>query len=923
MSNPLREIGKLGQSVWYDNLGRDLIRSGVLAGMIEEDGITGVTSNPTIFQKAIGGSKTYDNQLHELVDRGMDVYGIYEGLVLDDIRAAADLLLPVFERTRGVDGYVSLEVAPDLAYDTAKTVDQGKRLFELVDRKNLMIKVPATPQGFPAIRELISVGVNVNVTLIFSLDQYRQAAEAYLEGIEERIGSGGAPADTASVASFFVSRVDTLVDERLQELAHPGQVFDVSALRGKTAIANAKIAYAMYKELFHGEPFARSREMGARPQRVLWASTSTKNPDYPDTLYVDALLGPETVNTLPQATLDAFRDHGEPAVRLEDGLDEARELFPRLEEIGINIDQVMQELLDNGIKSFADSFERLLQGIAEKRTRLLRGWGHRSASLGGFQEKVDEALARCDKEKVSERIWSGDTSLWKTDPEHRGEIGQRLGWMHAVDTMSGETERLRNFADEIRGEGFTNVVLLGMGGSSLSAEVFSRCLGVADGFPDLKVLDTTIPGSILEAERGVDLERTLFIVSSKSGGTIEVLSLYKYFRKRIEEIAGGEAGKHFTAITDPGTSLGKLASEQKFRRVFLNPPDIGGRFSALSYFGLVPAALIGADLDRLLMRASQAVESSSAEVPPLENPCLWLGAIMAQASLSGIDKLSIILSPPLRAFGLWLEQLIAESTGKDGKGIVPIDGEPWSGPESYGNDRLFVYLRLDEDGTCDQYVSAMERAGHPVVTLRLHTAYDLGREMFRWQFATAIAGAIMEINPFDQPNVQESKDLTGELLGRFRSEGELPSDESLGIDDPGLGEALKELMSTIKTGDYVGLNAYLRPSAETVEALDQLRGIALDRYKVATTVGFGPRFLHSTGQLHKGGPDKGVFVQITAEDPEDLEIPGESYSFGVLKNAQALGDYEALKRRNRRILRVRLSSDVDAAKLVDIFRNQA
>ncbi len=921
MSNPLREIGRLGQSVWYDNLSRDLLRSGRLASMIEEDGITGVTSNPTIFQKAIGGSKVYDNQLHELVDQGLDVYEIYEGLVLEDIRAAAGLLFPVYERTEGVDGYVSLEVAPALAYDTAETISQAKRLFELVDRKNLMIKVPATPQGFPAIRELISVGVNVNVTLIFSLDQYREAAHAYLEGVEQWINSGGTPTDVASVASFFVSRVDTLVDERLQELAHPGQTFDISTVQGKAAIANAKIAFALYKELFHDKPFAQMKERGARPQRVLWASTSTKNPDYPDTFYVDALLGPETVNTLPQATLDAFRDHGEPAVRLESGLDEARELFPKLEEIGINMDQVMQELLDNGVKSFADSFDKLLEGIAEKRTRLLRGWGHRSASLGDFQKKVDDALARCDKEKTSEMIWAGDTSLWKNDPAHQSEIGQRLGWMHAVDTMRGETERLRNFADEIRAKGFTNVVLLGMGGSSLAAEVFATCFGVAEGFPDLKVLDTTIPGSIIEAERGIDLERTLFIVSSKSGGTIEVLSLYKYFRQRMEQISPNEAGKHFIAITDPGTSLGRLASEDKFRRVFLNPPDIGGRFSALSYFGLVPAALVGADLDRLLMRASQAVESSSADVPPLENPCLWLGAIMAQASLCGMDKLSIILSPPLRAFGLWLEQLIAESTGKEGKGIVPVDGEPWSGPESYGKDRLFVYLRLDEDGTYDQYVSSMEKAGHPVVTLRLHTAYDLGREIFRWEFATAIAGAIMEINPFDQPNVQESKDLTGDFLQRYSSEGKIPTGERIGIDDPSLGDALKALMMTIKQGDYVGFNAYLRPSAETAKTVEQLRRIALERYRVATTAGFGPRFLHSTGQIHKGGPDEGVFVQITAEDAEDLGIPGEPYSFGVLKSAQALGDYEALKRRNRRILRVHLSSDTELVKLVDVFGN--
>lgn len=918
MNNPLRGIGQLGQSVWYDTLSRDLLRSGTLKRMIEEDGVTGVTSNPTIFEKAIDGSKIYDQDLHEFVDEGKDAHGIYEALVVPDIQEAADLLRPVYERTGGTDGYVSLEASPELAYDTAETISEVRHLFALVNRKNVMIKVPATPQGLPAVQELIASGININITLIFSLDQYRGTAAAYIEGIKRWVASGGDPKQVASVASFFVSRVDTLVDERLEEISDPASKPAARSLLGKAGIANAKVAYSIYKELFYGSAFAELRQQGARTQRVLWASTSTKNPEYPDTYYVNSLLGPETVNTMPQVTLDAYRDHGEPYAGLEDGLDEAREVLPKLEAIGINMKEVMDELLAAGVKSFADSFKKLLDGISQKRTRLLRGWGHRSASLGDLQKQVDDALVWCDKEKAAAKIWGGDTAIWKDDPDHRAAMRQRLGWLHIVDTMRRETGRLKDFTDEVRGAGFTTAVLLGMGGSSLASEVFVSCYGVADGHLDLKVLDTTIPGAILDLERGIELKRTLFLVSSKSGGTIEALSLYNYFFARVEQAVGEKAGEHFIAITDPGTNLGKLASEKKFRKVFLNPPDIGGRFSALSYFGLVPAALIGADLDRMLIRASQAVESSGPDVPALENPGLWLGVIMGAAALAGIDKVCFILSPSYASFGYWLEQLIAESTGKEGKGIVPVEGEPIGAPDAYGNDRLFVYLRLDSDGTYDQFVSAMEKAKHPVVTVRLHSAYDLGREIFRWEFATAVAGIFLKIDPFDQPNVQESKDLTGRILHFYDREGAMPTGETIQIDDPELPAALGAFLRQVNAGDYIALNAFIKRSETSVDILQQVRKILRDTFKVATTLGFGPRYLHSTGQIHKGGANKGLYIQITSEDPEDAKIPGEHYSFGVLKAAQSLGDYEALKKRGRRILRVHLASDSDLTKLLDL-----
>ena len=920
MTNPLKALNSLGQSVWYDNLGREMLRSGKLRKLVEEDGVRGVTSNPTIFQKAISGEKTYDNDLHVLVDQGYDIEAIYESLAVEDIREAADLLSGVYEETHGIDGYVSLEVSPRLAYDTAGTLEQVRRLYDRVNRKNLMIKVPATPQGLLAVKDLIASCININITLIFSLEQYHNAALAYVEGMEEWVASGGNPGRIASVASFFVSRVDSMVDERLQEVTDPNFKTAALELVGKTAIANAKLAYTLFKDIFYGERFAALRARGARPQRVLWASTSTKNPSYPDTYYVDSLIGPDTVNTMPHVTLEAYKDHGQPEVRIEEDLDGARELFRQLEEMGINIDEVMAQLLENGVTAFADSYEMLLNEIAKKRTRLLRGWGHRSASLGSLQKQVDETLARLDADKTTESLWAGDSSLWADRPETRSAIGQRLGWLQVVETMMGEVRRLQDFAEEIRSAGFTRAVLLGMGGSSLAAEVFDTCCGSTEGYLDLKVLDTTVPRSILDLERTLDLSRTLFIVSSKSGGTIEVLSLYKYFRAKMEEAVQDEAGKHFIAITDPGTSLGKMASQQGFRRVFLNPPDIGGRFSALSYFGLVPAALIGADVDRLLMRAAQAVEASGPEVPSLESPGAWLGVIMGEVSLAGKDKLTLIISPTLDSFGGWLEQLVAESTGKEGKGVIPVAGEPLGSPEVYGNDRLFVYLRLDGDTTYDEHVSALEKSGQPVVTHRIHSAYDLGREMFRWEFATSVAGAILKINPFDEPNVQESKDITRKLLETYKKEKRVSEGDRLAVKEPGLTEALKAFTASVKPGDYLAINAFVSPTIENIEVLQAARKGLRDKFRAATTLGFGPRYLHSTGQIHKGGPETGLYILITSEDEEDAPIPGEPYSFGVLKSAQSLGDFQALKNKGRRIVRVHLGKESELAGFLDAVR---
>ncbi|MFQ5594304.1 MAG: bifunctional transaldolase/phosoglucose isomerase [Anaerolineae bacterium] len=930
----LHELANLGQAIWFDYIRRSFITSGELQRLID-DGLRGITSNPSIFEKAIAGSADYDEDLHRLVDEGKSVDEIYEALALDDISRAADLLRPVYDQTDGADGYVSLEVSPTLAHDTEGTIAEARRLFAALGRPNIMIKVPATPAGIPAIETLIGEGINVNVTLIFSLAHYDAVAEAYLAGLEKLAaassrgparGAGGDLSRVASVASFFVSRVDTAVDRKLEELSHNTQypipntqypISNIQSLKGKIAVANAKMAYARFRQVFSGARWKQLASQGARVQRPLWASTSTKNPLYPDTLYVDALIGPDTVNTVPPATLNAFFDHGIVASTLESDLEEARAQLAQLAELGISLDAITEQLQDDGVASFAKSFKALMASIAEKRERLLAGWQHHVASLDPYEITVDTALAEMAENQVLARIWARDHTVWKPEPI---EITNRLGWLHIAEAMAEEVDRLEALAEEVRANSYTDVLLLGMGGSSLAPEVFSKTfVGRIGNSPNLAVLDSTDPGAVLAQAEGLDPARTLFIVATKSGGTVETLSLFKYFYNWTSDALGAsEAGQHFVAITDPGSKLERLAERYRFRATFLNDPNIGGRYSALSYFGLVPAALVGVDVSRLLDRALAASCACDSCITAQENPGAWLGVILGELAKMGRNKLTIVTSPEITSFGDWVEQLIAESTGKEGKGILPVVGEPLGPPDVYGDDRLFVYLeirdwRLEIASNLQSPISnLLENAGHPVVRFHLHDLYDLGGQFFLWEMATAVAGHRLDINPFDQPNVESAKVRAREMVEAYRKEGTLPAVESA----PLTSDALDAFLAGAEPGAYIALQAFVQPTAETDAALLALRTRLRDRTKLATTVGYGPRFLHSTGQLHKGDAGKGLFIQFTADDPRDVPIPDEagspesSITFGVLKAAQALGDRQALMDAGRQVIRFHLKEDV-------------
>ena len=904
--NPLFELQEHGTSVWYDNIRRSLITFGELNRMIEEDAVVGMTSNPTIFEKAISGSSDYDESLKRLIDAGKSGDDLYLSLMIEDIQMAADVLRPVYDRTVRKDGYVSTEVPPDVAYDTDGSVAMAHRLFEQVGRPNVLVKIPATPEGIPAIERCIGDGININITLIFSLKSYEDVAYAYIKGLQRRVSEGKSP-EVASVASFFVSRVDTAVDKILEEKISKtddlAQQAHLQALLGKAAIANAKLAYRKFQEIFNGGDFQPLRENGAEVQRCLWASTGTKNPRYSDVVYVEELIGPDTINTMPQQTLAAFKEHGEVRDSLLENVAGAEEVMRQLAAVGIDMDRVTAELQVDGVKIFADSIGKLKEEIEKKIEKLRAGdVGRSTAQLGALAGAVETQLHRVQQEGWSPRIWEKDASLWKPDPAVQKEIKERLGWLGVADQMEERVPKLMALRVQLHEQGFTDAVLMGMGGSSLAPEVFRKTFGVGQDALDVHVLDTTDPAAIRTLERAIDPQHTVFIVASKSGTTLETLSHYRYFWDKT-----GGKGSQFITITDPGTPLAQEAEKRRFREVFLNPPDIGGRYSALSYFGLVPAALGGVDIGRLLDRAEMMVHACAPSVPAAENPGIWLGSVMGEAARSGRDKITILAPEPIASFGLWAEQLIAESTGKEGKGLIPVAGEPVGPPDVYGNDRLFVALGLENSP--DEFAEELRRlsaAGHPVVTLRLRDEADLGAECFRWEYATAVAGAILQINAFDQPNVQEAKDLTRKVLSEMK-----PATVGEGISWAGqqgatIEAAIENLLSQARSGNYVALMAYVPPTAEHDRTLTAIRVAIRDKYRVATTVGYGPRFLHSTGQLHKGGPNSGVFLQIVGDDPSDIQIPDAPFSFGVLKQAQALGDYMALRNARRRVLRVQV-----------------
>jgi len=886
----LAKLTAAGVSVWLDQIRRSLIESGELARLRDELSLRGETSNPAIFEKAILGSDEYDEHIARLAREGKDATEIYLEIAIRDVRDACDVLRPVWEQAGGADGFVSLEVEPSLAHDTDETLAQARELWRRVDRPNVMIKIPGTEEGIPAIEDAIADGINVNVTLLFKVESYEAIAEAYVRGMERRMEAGQS-LDVHSVASFFVSRVDTEVDKRLKKLGRED-------LRGQAAIANAQAAYQSFERIFHGERYAKLREAGAPLQRPLWASTGVKDPAYPDTKYVDGLVAPTTVNTMPMDTLLAVAERSE----IDPGSAE-RDPAPVLDalaEAGIDMPDVTDTLLREGIEKFVEPFDKLISGVESIREAVLTGRPQaiESSLPGDLEGPIAERARRAEREDVARRLWAKDESLWGGPGVP--EIADRLGWLTVSDELLEQLDDLREFVAGVESDGFSDAVLLGMGGSSLGPEVIRRSFGELDGGLRLHVLDTTDAGAILALERSLDLSKTFFVVSSKSGGTIETLSHMKHFY----ELSGGNGGQ-FAAVTDPGSPLVAEARERGFRRVFESNPNIGGRYSVLSHFGMVPAALMGVDVEALLGSAKEAEAACQNFDGTAHNAGLWLGAAIGEAALQGHDKLTFVVSPRIASFGLWVEQLVAESTGKQGRGILPVAGEPLGEPGEYGDDRLFVYLRdADQpDEQLDAGIQALREAGQPVITVATDGPEGLGRVFFFSEFAVAVAGWALEINPFDQPNVQEAKDKTDAVLAA----AEPPVVEE--ADD----DALRGLLAQAAPPHYVAILGYVEPLPQFDAAIDELRRAIRVATRATTTFGYGPRFQHSTGQYHKGGPRTGLFLQLIHDGGEDVAIPDAGYGFDELKDGAATGDVLTLRDHGLPAERVRLAGDHVAA----------
>jgi transaldolase/glucose-6-phosphate isomerase len=722
-----------------------------------------------------------------------------------------------------------------------------------------------------------------------------------------------------------------MIEARLKESDDAMEQALLKGLLGGVAIANAKLTYQRYKDLYLGERWAALANKGARSQRLLWASTSSKNPNYPDVMYVDELIGPDTVNTIPPATYDAFRDHGRARPSLEEDIEDAQDTMDTLAQVGINMKLVTDQLLADGCKIFVDAFAKLLAAVNKQLNSPTEAAKRQSFTLPAeLTTEVKATLKSWADGARVQRLWARDATLWTGADE-----GRRLNWLGTTDDQLALISHLRTAAQNAKNAGFTHALLIGMGGTVLGVEALARTFGKITGYPELHLIDSTDPAQVQAAEKKVDMARTLVIVSSKSGSTLEPNALREHFFERMKAAVGpAEAGKRFVAITDAGSKMQYAAEAHHFRRVFFGGGGIGGRYSALSDFGVVPAAIMGVDVAKLLGTAEEMAHACSCSVPTDQNPGAVLGVIMGVAARKGRDKVTLVASPAIQALGAWVEQLLTASLGKGGGGLLAIDGEPVGPPAVYGSDRLFVYLRLESgpDAGQDAAVAALEAAGHPVVRIAVADPYGLGAEFFRWQFATAVAGSVLGVNPFDQPDIEGSKVATRKLTSEFEKNGALAAETPLGAGD-GLtlfadGKNTRELESgardktvvgtlkahfgRVKPGDYVALLPYLERSAANESAMQGLRALLRDKLKVATSVGFGPRYLHASGQAYKGGANSGVFLMITADDAADIPVPGHKYTFGVVKTAQARGDFSVLAERGRRVLRVHLGRDVNA-----------
>ncbi|HEX9697971.1 MAG TPA: transaldolase family protein [Acidobacteriota bacterium] len=959
--HPLWKLRDRGQGVWVRHLRRRLVESGALDELIATSAVSGIESDLGVLAAAVARGAEYRPVLERLA-AGEDIEEVVEGLLAEEARLAADALAGVYESSAGRDGYVSIDVLPQFAEDADELTRAVLRMMRAIERRNVMVRVPPTGSAFAVLETMTADGFHVHVGPVFTVSGLARAAQAFVNGARRHLASGAGAGDLAALVSFGLAPLEIAIDDALRERIREseGDTSSAESLLGNGAVAVAKVGCRRQRQVLDRGLGPERRADGPRMMRLLWTDVATHDPRARDARYVESLIGPDTAVSMSLVSLRAFRDRGVVDATLGQWVDEAAEFLGELESFGIDIEAVGRELEDRVAADQTDAYDALvivLEAAAEAlaadprdalaAARSGAPWINAGAEvpaglvagLGGGPSGgpsdgpvggLSGGLSDGDPGPIR-RLWDKDASLWGGEQATQELIRNRLGWLDIVDSMRVECEPALRFARRVRDSDVEDVVLLGMGGSSVFADACRRIFGAAY----FKVLDSTLPAEIRRVAGRIDLARTLFVVASKSGTTIETRALADHFYAQTTPMLESP-GERFVAITDPGTPLEQVAHERGFQHLWLAPPDVGGRFSALSHFGVLPMALMGIDAGAVLESAWSMAVACSPEVELAANPGARLGHALHGAWAGGRDKLTFLCGEPVAPFAAWAEQLVAESTGKDGVGLVPVVDEPAAPASDYGDDRLFVGLRLagDAGDAHEALLEALEADGHPVLRFVLRDRHEIGAELFRWQVAIGVAGALMGINPYDEPDVQDSKERTAALLAA-QQEGEpvadrAPLDAGAGWAvfadlerdaelasrqrGDGLGSWLAAHLGRAELPDYIGLQAFIAGDGRSRASLASLRRLLVSRLGVATTLGWGPGFLHSTGQLHKGGPAHGLFVQITADDAEDLDCSGHGYSFATLARAQALGDLKALQERGRRVLRIHLR---DAATGLD------
>lgn len=927
---PLHDLERHGQVVWISYLRRNLLAAGHLQRLIEDYAVSGINFDAELFAHAVARGPEYRESVAKLKARGLSPVEILEELLIEDVALASAAL----RRARPADlgGWVAVTVP--LRYRTSVTAitEWARRLEEAAESRRVLVKLPASAVGLRAVEGTVAAGHSVYVDRIFGLEQLDQALDAHARGLALRAAAGEPLASARLVLAMNLVRIDVAVDELLRDRRREvtGERDMIESLHGRAAIALGKLAWRRLREWDGDTRQAELVAKGAPPPWLAWEGTRTLSPARRDVEYLEELIGPRTIAVVSRLALGAFRDHGETAGTVTRQHSEAQEIVDDLRAVGIDLDELAAGLQEAALAARETSGRDLETAVASQSSTSAL-----VVEAGGLTDRCGELEREAERIGLVRRLWDRDPTLWPAGVADPARIRDRLGWLALPEAMTEEALPVLG-ARPPAGDSAIRIVLLGMGGSSLGAETCR----VAFGRRGFVVLDTTVPGGVAAVAARADTGGAIFVVASKSGTTVETLALADFFWERADDERPGD---RWVAITDPGTPLHEMARRRDFQRIWLNPPDVGGRYSILSYFGLVPMALMGIDIGRILASASQMAVLSGAEVKAADNPAVQLGVLLAAALQEGRDKLTVLTSPSLNGLSDWIEQLVAESTGKDGRGLVPVSQEPLGAPDAYGADRTFVQLRLAgdaEDEPQATLLAAMEAQGAPVVRIELDDPHDLGGEFLRWELAVAMAGALVGFDPFDEPDVAGAKRRTAELLDvATRGEPlqkEAPIAESawvslfgdperLGIDGdaPWTPEAVLEaLLARAKPPHYLAIQGFLAPDEPTWHALQGLRALVRDRTGAAATVGWGPRFLHSTGQLHKGGGDRALVLQITAEVSGDLPIPGREYTFGTLAAAQALADFRALSERGRAIVRVHLrrSTEAGLASLLEAVR---